>query len=192
MDRCCGRVLWTNAMLRSHTSTTLRALGVSGRSDMAHVVPSFDETHLERICMILADTSSVLTGSEIGRILSQLEIPDGDSTATKWKRLFFAHCNPQRQDGCGNNVVRFIYAAMDPVRYTNQPDVFEDRRTELNQVLIFLGYSLEKNGKIKKRQAAATLDEAHERAGRLKAELRRRGVHHDVLMFCRAELIQSN
>jgi len=43
---------------------------------MAEVVLSFDETHLERICMILADTSSGLTGFEIGRILSQLEILD--------------------------------------------------------------------------------------------------------------------
>lgn len=34
--------------------------------------------------------------------------------------------------------------------------------------------------------------ETEERANRLKAELRRRGVHHDVLTFCGAELIQSN
>ncbi len=159
---------------------------------MADVVPAFDETHLERLCMILAETSSGLTGSEIGRLLQQIGIEDGDPLGTKWKRLFFALCNRQRQDGCGNNVVRFIYAAMDPVRYTSEPEVFEHRRTELNQVLIFAGYSLEKNGKLKKQQAAATLDEAQERANRLKAELQRRGVHHDVLAFCKAELIQQN
>jgi uncharacterized protein (TIGR02391 family) len=62
----------------------------------------------------------------------------------------------------------------------------------LNQVLIFSGYSLENNGKLRKQQAAQTLDEAHERANRLKTELRRRGVHYDVLTFCKAELIQSN
>lgn len=66
------------------------------------------------------------------------------------------------------------------------------RRNELNQVLIFSGYGLEKNGKLRKQQAAATLDEAQERASRMKAELRRRGVHQDVLVFCKAELIQSN
>jgi uncharacterized protein (TIGR02391 family) len=159
---------------------------------MAAIVPSFDESHLERICIVLADTNSGLTGSEIGRLLQHVLIDDGEPTATKWKRLFFALCNRQRQDGCGNNVVRFLYAAMDPVRYTSQPEVFEQRRTDLNQILLFSGYSLEKNGKLKKQQAAATLDEAQERANRLKAELRRRGVHHDVLTFCRAELIQSN
>jgi uncharacterized protein (TIGR02391 family) len=81
---------------------------------------------------------------------------------------------------------------MEPVRYTGQRDLFEDRRTELNQVFIFCGYSLEKNGRLRKQPAAVTLDEAHERANRLKNELRRRGVHHDVLTFCKAELIQNN
>jgi uncharacterized protein (TIGR02391 family) len=159
---------------------------------MADVVPVFDEAHLERLCMVLAETSSGLTGSEIGRILRQIDIEDGDPTATKWKRLFFALSNRQRQDGCGNNVVRFIYEAMNPVRYTSEPEVFEQRRTEMNEVLIFSGYSLEKNGRLKRQQAAATLDEVHERANRLKAELRRRGVHPDVLAFCKAELIQNN
>lgn len=159
---------------------------------MADVVPPFDDAHLERLCLVLADTSSGLTGSEIGRLLGQVGIDDGDPTATKWKRLFLALATRQRQDGCGNYVVRFLYAAMDPVRYTGQPDVFEQRRTDLNQVLLFSGYSLEKNGKLKRQQAAATLDEAHERADRLKAELRRRGVHHDVLTFCKAELVQNN
>jgi uncharacterized protein (TIGR02391 family) len=39
---------------------------------------------------------------------------------------------------------------------------------------------------------ARTLSEAQERAGRLRAELTRRKVHHDVLQFCRAELLQEN
>jgi uncharacterized protein (TIGR02391 family) len=159
---------------------------------MAENVPSFNESHLEGMCRILGDTSSGLTGSEIGRLLQQVGIEDSDPTGTKWKRLFLALYNRQRQDGCGNNVVRFLYVAMDPVRYTNESDVFEQRRSELNQVLIFSGYSLEKNGKLRKQQAAATLDEAQERANRLKAELRRRGVHQDVLAFCDAELIQNN
>src|SRR5260370_955889 len=87
---------------------------------------------------------------------------------------------------------RYAGKNCDPLHFTSEPEVFENRRTELNQVLIFSGFSLEKNGKLRRQQAAATLDEAQERANRLKAELRRRGVHHDVLAFCRAELIQSN
>jgi uncharacterized protein (TIGR02391 family) len=44
----------------------------------------------------------------------------------------------------------------------------------------------------KKQQPAATLDEAQKRANRLKAELRRRFVHHNGLAFCRAERLQNN
>jgi len=42
--------------------------------------------------MVLADTSSGLTGSEIGRLLQHVSIDDEEPTATKWKRLFFALC----------------------------------------------------------------------------------------------------
>jgi hypothetical protein len=45
---------------------------------MADIVPTFNESHLERICMVLADTSSGLTGSEIGRLLQQAGIDDGE------------------------------------------------------------------------------------------------------------------
>jgi uncharacterized protein (TIGR02391 family) len=48
------------------------------------------------------------------------------------------------------------------------------------------------DGKVRRRDAARTLDEAEERAEKLRTELRRRGVHLDVLTFCRAELVRSN
>jgi uncharacterized protein (TIGR02391 family) len=63
---------------------------------------------------------------------------------------------------------------------------------KLNQILIFCGYSLEPNGKLRIQQAAKTLDEAEESASKLRSELRRRAVHSDVLNFCRAELVRNN
>ena len=81
-------------------------------------IPSFDKAHLEQVCGVLADTSTELTGSEIGSLLSQLGISDPEPTITKRKRLFLALCNRQRQDRCANNVAQFIHKAMDPVRYT--------------------------------------------------------------------------
>jgi uncharacterized protein (TIGR02391 family) len=65
-------------------------------------------------------------------------------------------------------------------------------RHDLNKVLAFCGYTLGEDGKIRTQTAVHTLTEAEERAGRLRAELRRRGVHADVLAFCRSELLQSN
>lgn len=156
------------------------------------VVEAFNETHLERVCDVLADTSSGLTGSEIGRFLSELGIDDPMPTMTKRHRLYGALLARQRRDGCGNIVVGFVHRAMDPVRYTGAPGHFESKRQELNHVLAFAGFSLGEDGKLRRGTAARTLTEAEERAGRLKAELGRRGVHADVLAFCRSELLQQN
>jgi uncharacterized protein (TIGR02391 family) len=156
------------------------------------VIASFDETHLEQVCAVLAETSTGLTGPEIGSLLSQLGFDDPEPTITKRKRLFAALCNRQRHDQCGNSVAQFIHKAMDPVRYTAKREVFDSRRHELNQILGFSGYSLGENGKLMVSKAVHTLDEAETRADRLRAELRRRNVHADVLRFCRAELLRSN
>lgn len=155
-------------------------------------VPSFNETHLEQICAVLADSGAGLTGSEIGSLLAQLGISDVEPGITKRKRLFVALCNRQRNDGCGNCVGHFIHRAMDPVRYTVFRETFDSRRHELNQVLIFSGYFLGDDGKLRHKQAAHTLDEAEERADKLRCELRRRGVHADVLTYCRGELVHNN
>jgi len=153
------------------------------------IVPSFEEVHLEQLCRVLGDTA---TGTEISVMFRQLSIPDGDPSGTKWRRIFAALGDQQRRDGTGNRVVAFLYKAMNPVRFTKNHEAFEERRHELNQILSFCGYSLETNGKLRIQRAAQTLDEAGERAGRLRSELLRRGVHSDVLAFCRPEFIRSN
>jgi uncharacterized protein (TIGR02391 family) len=155
-------------------------------------IPPFDEALLQRICDVLADTSEGLTGSEIGRVLAQLGIEDPNAGATKRHRLFAALANRQRRDGCGNHVAALIHAAMSPVRYVGRSGDFEARRAGLNEILAFGGYGLGEDGKLTRTVAARTLTEAEERAGRLRAELQRRGVHADVLAFCRSELVQNN
>lgn len=152
-------------------------------------VPCFDETHLEQICKVLGETAS---GSEISTMFRELGISDENPIGTKWRRLRAALGDRQRQDRSGNCVVAFMYKAMNPVRFTSNREIFEERCHQLNQILIFCGYSLEPNGKLRIQQAVQTLDEAEERAGKLRSELRRRGVHPDVLRFCRAELVRNN
>jgi len=156
------------------------------------VIDAFNDNQLERICTVLADTSTGLTGSEIGKLLRDLNINDPAPSITKRHRLYEALRNKQQQDRCGNNVVALIQGAMDPIRFTDRAAAFESKRQELNQVLAFCGYSLGEDGKIQRQTAVRTLTEAEERAGRLRAELQRRGVHSDVLVFCRSELLQKN
>ena len=63
----------------------------------------------------------------------------------------------------------------------------------LNEALAFCGMTLGEDGKLREgSQAAQTLGEAQARAGRLRKALADRGVHSDVLAFCRAELLQDN
>ncbi|MBL8880484.1 MAG: TIGR02391 family protein [Phycisphaerales bacterium] len=155
-------------------------------------VDVFSETHLEQICDVLADTSSGLTGAEIGRFLANLGVDDPMPSMAKRHRLYEALLARQQKDRSGNIVAAFIHRAMDPARYTESAGSFESKRQKLNHVLAFAGYSLGEDGKLRRVAAARTLNEAEQRAGRLKAELGRRGVHPDVLAFCRSELLQQN
>ena len=154
--------------------------------------PSFPSAELESVCRVLADTDNGLSGSEMGRLLAQQGIADPAPDLTKWKRLSLALSQQQQRDGCGNRIVSFILEAMKPVRYVGKTEVFEARRVELNRVLIFTGLELGKDGQLRPREAAKTLTEAEQRAGRLRAELLKRNVHPDVLRFCHAEWLQEN
>jgi len=155
-------------------------------------LPTFDEVHLQKICDVLGATEPGLTGAEIGGLLRQLGIADPSPERTKRHRLYEALKARQHQDHCGNLVVAFIQAAMAPVRYTGQQEAFDQRRYELNEVLAFSGYQVGEDGTVGRVDVARTLGAAEELAGRLRAELRRRMVHPDVLSFCRAELLQQN
>jgi uncharacterized protein (TIGR02391 family) len=111
---------------------------------------------------------------------------------TKWKRLYNAFVELQNQRQFGNHVVVFINRAMNPVQYTSDPQGFARRRDQLNAVLSFSGLYIGDDGKVRWSQKATSLDEALERAGRLHKSLVNRGVHPDVLRYCRAELLREN
>jgi len=155
-------------------------------------IPSFSAVHLQRICDVLAETSTGLSNTEIASLLQHLGIDDPSPGITKRQRLFAALNARQERDRCANLVAAFMQTAMEPVRFTDNRATFDLRRSALNEVLAFSGYSLGEDGKLRVGAVARTLDEAEQRAGRLRSELRRRQVHPDVLAFCRAELLQKN
>jgi uncharacterized protein (TIGR02391 family) len=155
-------------------------------------IPSFDETTLRAICDVLGDTSTGLTGSEIGQILRDCAIADPFPGITKRHRLYESLSQRQNSDSCGNYVVSFILAAMKPVRYVRDRQLFETRREVLNQTLSFVGLTLGEDGQLRQTAAAKTIGEARERASLLRRALLDRQVHPDVLQFCREELLQDN
>lgn len=155
-------------------------------------IPRFTPGQLERLCRVLADTHRGLTGSEIGQVLQQAGIEDVDPRNTKWKRLFNALAQRHSDDGHGSAVLDFIRYALDPARYGGNRQEFERRRRAVNSPLAFVGLEFRKDGKFYRTDQARTLDEAEKRADRLRSELEGRGVHNDVLEYCRAELLEDN
>lgn len=155
-------------------------------------IPNFPFQILEAICNVLGDTSDGLTGSEIGSLLTQCKINDNNPTITKRKRLYQALKEKQDLDKCGNNVVAFIQAAMNPVRYVSDKQNFETRKEEINRVLAFEGYQLSDDGKLRKTSKVKTIDQARAKANLLREKLSQRNVHPDVLKYCKAELVADD
>ena len=155
-------------------------------------IPSFNGANLEQVCNVLGDTETGLTGSEIGRYLRECGIADPNPAMTKRIRLFDALVARQRGDGCANNVCAFIQRVMNPVLHVQSPDYFKRKQTELNRVLSFEGLRLSDEGKLETCKQARTISDADVAADHLRRKLVERGVHADVLKFCRAELVQGN
>lgn len=155
-------------------------------------VPVFDAQRMEALCRILGDTNEGLTGPQIGYLLQDCRIPDTDPGATKWKRLFNAFVAFQNENHVGNHVVVFVNRAMNPASYTANPTVFKLRQDRLNVVLAFCGMQVGDDGKIRRTGTAKNLDEATQRANRLRASLIQRNVHSEVLAYCNAELLHDN
>lgn len=154
--------------------------------------PIFSQSELEAIAAALADTSTGLTGSEIGHILSSLKMADPTPAMTKWKRLHNAFAERQNQSKNRRAILEFIRQAMKPERYVKQQEKFEPLRANLNRALAFSGLSIDASGKLANINRANTLSDANRRADELRQDLSRRGVHADVLRFCSAELVADN
>lgn len=154
--------------------------------------PLFTPGQIEQLSRVLGHTSDGLTGQEIAHALAKAKITDIDSASTKWKRIYSALTTRQSQDRTGGCVLNFIHHALEPVRYLRRVEVFEVRRTQVNEVLAFQGLQFNREGKFQRVDKAKTLDEATRRAGQLRKKLTDRGVHPDVLTFCRAELLVDN
>jgi uncharacterized protein (TIGR02391 family) len=158
---------------------------------MAMPPEPFSPAAVEQICRALGEA---VTGSEIPNLISPLNAPEppGEETNTKWKRLFNAVATAQNRQQDGRPLVRLILAVMNPVRFSSQA-WYDECRAQVNEKLLFSGLKVRQDGKVvRETRPATTVAEAQRRADDLRAELKRRDVHADVLHFCRAELLQQN
>lgn len=153
---------------------------------------TFAQSELEAIAGALADTSEGLTGPEIGHILASVRMADPTPTLTKKKRLYNAFVERQNHSQNRRAIIQFIREAMKPERYSRHPERFEPMRANLNRALAFSGIAVSDTGELYSITRAETLPEAARRADELRTDLTRRGVHPDILSFCRAELVTDN
>ncbi len=152
----------------------------------------FAQAQLEAIAAALGHTTEGLTGSEIGHLLTTCKIADPDPIATKWRRLYNAFVDNQNARQERTHILAFIRNAMKPARHTRSPERFEPLRTRLNYALAFAGLAVDESGTLKEVEQAHTLSDAQRRTQELRADLTSRGVHSDVLRFCREELLADD
>jgi uncharacterized protein (TIGR02391 family) len=153
---------------------------------MATAVDSLTPAQLTRLAQLLDGP----TGSELRRDLQEARLPIGVES-TKWRMLRESFELAQRQSGSANPVLRFVKLALDPARELGAGDLSE-ARVAVNEVLLLSGLELKPDGRLVPVRASRTADDARTRADRLKARLRERAVHPDVLRFCKPELVQRN
>ena len=152
-------------------------------------VPTFDGGNIESMAKILGECGS---GSDISRILAERGIRDDSEGFTKWRRLYKIFLEIQSEDKCANRILDFVQSFLARAMFIGKNDEFEVHRTDLNIVLALSGIEYGSDGKFRKVRAATTLAEAEQRANAIKAKFQGRRIHHEVLKYCRAELMEEN
>lgn len=153
---------------------------------MAAAPPTLTSAQLTRLAHLLDGP----TGSELRRELAELRLPIGEES-TKWRMLRESFELAQRRDGHGGSVLRFVKQSLDPAHELASGGL-AGLRTSVNEILLLSGLELLDDGRLVPRSASRTADDARDRADALRAKLRARRVHPDVLRYCRAELVERN
>jgi uncharacterized protein (TIGR02391 family) len=158
----------------------------------ARLIPPWPAEIIQGVADVLGATDTGFTGSEIGYLMDAVKAPDPSPAATKRHRLFNGLAEKQNRTQGANSTVAFITKAMAPVSYRNDPQLFTRRQQDLNEVLVHIGLRVTDTGQVARGAAAATLDEAAERAGSIRTELRRRGIHAYAMRYCTDEILAKN
>lgn len=158
---------------------------------MKQVRMLFSQAELEAIAGALGHTEVGLTNGEIAFLFEGAKLAD-PGPMTKRHRIYNAFAESQNRKQNRTNILQFVRLAMDPARYVREPHRFEPMRESLNQALAFAGLAVDAAGVLAQADRATTLSQAQRRANELRADLEGRGVHPDVLQFCRAELLSED
>ena len=153
-------------------------------------IPPFSQDLVKGVCDVLAQPDFPgLTGSEIDSLLQMVRVTRREPGGNKRESLYLTLYNIQVRQQAGNVVGAFIAKAMNPARYAALPARFDNLQGQLNEFLVYYGYSVSDAGKLVTGKKASSISEGAALAGRLQTELRRRGCHAELFRYCDEELV---
>ena len=151
--------------------------------------PKLTDMQIEEVSKVLGE---YLSGTDISRHFFDMGVVDTSGESTKWRRLCATFKRYQQIDGACSRLLEFTRRLLEPARYVNKQDIFEEARYGINGHLAFAGIEYGADGKFRSITAAQTIDEALKRVNALNSKFRGRRLHTDVLKYCKAELLQEN
>lgn len=151
--------------------------------------PKLTDMQIEEVSRILGE---YLSGTDISGHFVDMQITDTSGESTKWRRLSATFKKYQAQDGTPSKMLEFTRRLLEPSRYVNRQDIFEEARHAINAHLAFAGIEYRDDGKFYGIAAADTIDEAHKRVNTIAAKFKGRRIHGEVSKYCKAELLQDN
>ena len=160
------------------------------------IIPPFKLSTLETLCEIIGETYEGLTGSKLHQFILQAQMEDvsyNEAFLAKRKKLYNAFAHEINTNHCSNNIVAFIQLVLDPARYVDNPDLFENRRRAVNKQLAFEGLEIDETGKVVAlSEKASRLQDIELRVKGLKNKLDQRNTHPAISAYCKAELVADN
>ncbi len=156
---------------------------------MSTILELFKEGEIESLAKVLGECGS---GSDITRVLQDRGIIDNSGQSTKWRRLYHTFLDIQKQYKSPNQILDFVIAFLNPARFIDRRDEFEMHRNNLNSILYFKGLEFGKDGKFRKVDPVATIDEAEKRVNTIRTKFQGRPIHSEVQKYCQKELMQDN
>ncbi len=149
---------------------------------------SFDDITLKKLADFIG---SNLSHREVSQHFETAEISEVNRNEPRSMRIFEALRARQRQDRCGNSVMRFIFGFITPKRYSDEA-IFEAHRSAINESLAYFGIEINKRGEAMKVSKATTITEAKERSKKIKERVHGIGVHFEIVRFCEEEWLKEN
>ena len=153
------------------------------------IINKFDYQTIQTISQIIAE---MMSGSEITKMLNQLQLDDASLESTKWKRLDHTLANSQNIFNCGNKVVEIIRYVFLPTARWRYHNNYQTCLIEINKCVSYYGLELRDDGEIYQIKSTKTKSEINKKYDLLRTKLLERNIHSDIFKFCTEDIVTKD